>query len=146
MVEFDVILGMYWLLPYHAILDCHAKTTTLAMPGFPWLEWRGTLDYIPSRVVSFLKAQQMVKKGFLAYLAFVRHVSADTPTIESVLIVRDFQYVFPADLSGMPLDKDIDIGINLVPGTQSISIPLYCMALVELKELKEQFQELLAFD
>ncbi|XP_070049712.1 uncharacterized protein [Nicotiana tomentosiformis] len=23
MVDFDVILGMYWLSPYHAILDCH---------------------------------------------------------------------------------------------------------------------------
>ncbi|XP_070050627.1 uncharacterized protein [Nicotiana tomentosiformis] len=25
-VDFDVILGMDWLSPYHAILDCHAKT------------------------------------------------------------------------------------------------------------------------
>ncbi|XP_070025180.1 uncharacterized protein [Nicotiana sylvestris] len=33
MVDFDVILGMDWLSPYHAILDCHAKTVTLALPG-----------------------------------------------------------------------------------------------------------------
>ncbi|XP_070057751.1 uncharacterized protein [Nicotiana tomentosiformis] len=32
MIEFEVILGMYWLSPYHAILDCHAKTVTMAMP------------------------------------------------------------------------------------------------------------------
>ncbi|XP_070049756.1 uncharacterized protein [Nicotiana tomentosiformis] len=25
MVDFDVILGMDWLSPYHAILDCHAN-------------------------------------------------------------------------------------------------------------------------
>ncbi|XP_070041158.1 uncharacterized protein [Nicotiana tomentosiformis] len=43
MVDFDVILGMEWLSLYHAILDCHAKTVTLAMPGFSRLEWRGTL-------------------------------------------------------------------------------------------------------
>ncbi|XP_070056683.1 uncharacterized protein [Nicotiana tomentosiformis] len=55
MVDFDVTLGMEWLLP-HAILDCHAKTMTLALLGFPRLEWRGTLDYIPIRVMSFLKA------------------------------------------------------------------------------------------
>ncbi|XP_070050832.1 uncharacterized protein [Nicotiana tomentosiformis] len=30
-VNFDLILGMDWLSPYHAILDCHAKTMTLAM-------------------------------------------------------------------------------------------------------------------
>jgi len=71
-------------LLYHAILYCHAKTVTLSMPGLPRLEWRGALDYVPSRVVSFLKAQRMVEKGCDAYLAFVRDVSADTPTIESV--------------------------------------------------------------
>jgi len=39
---------------------------------------------------------------------------------------------------GMPPDRDID----LAPGTQLISIPPYYMAPSELKELKEQFQEL----
>ncbi|XP_070054620.1 uncharacterized protein [Nicotiana tomentosiformis] len=38
MVEFEVILGMDWLSPYHAILHCYAKTVTLAMPEFPKLE------------------------------------------------------------------------------------------------------------
>ncbi|XP_070056237.1 uncharacterized protein [Nicotiana tomentosiformis] len=61
-VDFDVILGMDWLLPYHAILDYHAKTMTLAMPGLPRLEWRGSFGHVPSRVVYFLKAQRMVEK------------------------------------------------------------------------------------
>ncbi|XP_070002681.1 uncharacterized protein [Nicotiana sylvestris] len=47
------------------------------------------------------------------------------------------------DLSGMLPDKDINFGIDLVPGTQPISIPPYRMALAELNELKEQLQELL---
>ena len=33
MVDFDVILGMPWLSPNFAILDCNAKTVTLAKPG-----------------------------------------------------------------------------------------------------------------
>ena len=32
MVDFDVILGMTWLSPNFAILDCNAKTVTLANP------------------------------------------------------------------------------------------------------------------
>ena len=32
MVDFDVILGMTWLSPNFAILDCNAKTVTLAKP------------------------------------------------------------------------------------------------------------------
>ena len=38
MVEFDVILGMDWLSPYHAVLDCNVKTVTLAMRGVPRVE------------------------------------------------------------------------------------------------------------
>ncbi|XP_070056170.1 uncharacterized protein [Nicotiana tomentosiformis] len=87
-VEISWILeGIDWLLPYHTILECHAKTVTLAMPGLPRLEWRGTLDYVTRRIVSFLKAQWMVEKGCDTYLDFVRDFSVDTPTIESVPVV-----------------------------------------------------------
>lgn len=37
MVDFDVILGMDWLSPYHVILDCYAKTVTLSCPDLPQL-------------------------------------------------------------------------------------------------------------
>jgi len=42
MIDFEIILGMDWLSPYHAILDCHAKIVTLTMPVFPRLEWKGS--------------------------------------------------------------------------------------------------------
>ncbi|XP_070049261.1 uncharacterized protein [Nicotiana tomentosiformis] len=137
MVDFDVILGMDWLSPCHAILDCHVKALTLTMPGLPRIEWRGFLDYIPSRVISYLKAQQIVGKGCLSYLVFVRDVGVDTPTIDSFPVVHDFLDVFHADPSGMPHDIDIDFGVDLVLSTQPISIPSYRMAPTELTELKE---------
>ncbi|XP_070004805.1 uncharacterized protein [Nicotiana sylvestris] len=84
MVDFDVILGMDWLSPYHSILDNHAKVVTLAMPGLPRLEWR----------------------------AFVRDVNVYTLTVESILVVKDFPGVFPADLPSIPSDRDIDFGID----------------------------------
>ena len=31
-VDFDVVLGMTWLSPQFSILDCNAKTVTLAKP------------------------------------------------------------------------------------------------------------------
>ncbi|XP_070054077.1 uncharacterized protein [Nicotiana tomentosiformis] len=94
---------------------CHgrgyvSRPIHLAFPassGLTRLEWRGTLDYVPSRVVSFLKDQQMVEKRCDAYLAYVRDVSVDTPTVESVPVVRDYPDVFPADLPVMPPDIDI---------------------------------------
>ncbi|XP_070050613.1 uncharacterized protein [Nicotiana tomentosiformis] len=85
----------------------------------------------------------MVEKGCLAYLAYVRD-TAETPTIDSVPVVREFSDVFPSDLLSMPPDHNIDFSIDLAPGTQPIFIPLYRMAPKELKELKEQLEELLA--
>lgn len=43
-VEFDGILGMDWLSPYHVILNYHAKTITLAMSGIPIVERRSSLS------------------------------------------------------------------------------------------------------
>ncbi|XP_070017874.1 uncharacterized protein [Nicotiana sylvestris] len=116
--DFDVILGMDWLSSYHAILDCHAKTVTLAILGIPRIKWRGVTDCVPSRVISFLKAQRMVGKGCLSYLDFVRDVEAEALSLDSVPVVRDFTDVFPVDLLGMSSDRDIDFGIDLSGGAR----------------------------
>ena len=50
MVDFHVILGMTWLSPNFAILDCNAKTVTLAKPGTDPLVWRVTT--LPLQLVS----------------------------------------------------------------------------------------------
>lgn len=88
MFYFDVILGMHLLSLYHDILDCQAKIIALAMPDLPRLEWKGALSHIPSRVISFSKAQQIVGKGCLAYLDSIRDYNIDTPIVDSVQLVR----------------------------------------------------------
>ena len=65
----------------------------------------------------------MVRKGCLAFLAHLRDDTTQVPSIESVLVVREFLDVFPADLLGMPPDRDIDFCIDLESGTRPISIP-----------------------
>ncbi|XP_070050863.1 uncharacterized protein [Nicotiana tomentosiformis] len=123
MTNFEVILGMDWLSPYYAILDCHTKTDTLVMSELPRLEWKGSSVSTSSRVISFMKARHMVKKGCLAYLAYVRDTPAESPTIDSVPVVREFADVFSSDLPCMQPDHDIDFCIDLAPSTQPISIP-----------------------
>ncbi|XP_069144625.1 uncharacterized protein [Solanum lycopersicum] len=144
MIDFDVILGIYWLSSYHAILNCHAKTITLAMPVIPIVEWRGSLSHPSKGVISFLKARQLVQRGCLAYLAHIRDTSIETPMLESIPVVSEFSEVFPIDFPGLPPDRDIDFCIDVEPGTQPISIPPYRMAPTELNELKEQLQDLLS--
>ena len=53
-------------------------------------------------------------------------------------MVKEFPDVFPTKLPKMSLEREIEFCVDLIPDTQPISIPLYCMALVELHELKEQ--------
>ena len=143
MVDFDVILGMTWLSLNFAILDCNAKTVTLAKPDTDPLVWEGDYISTPVRIISFLRAKRMVSKGYLAFLAHLKDDTSKVPSIESVSIVRDFLAVFPANLPGMLPDWDIDFCIDLEPDTRPISIPPYIMAPAKLRELKTKLQELL---
>ena len=90
MVDFDVILGMTWLSPNFGILDCNAKTVTLAKPGTDPLLWEGDYTFTPVRIISFLRAKRMVSKGCLAFLAHLRDDTTKVPSIESVSVVREF--------------------------------------------------------
>ena len=75
MVDFDVIMGMTWLSLQFAILDCNAKTVTLAKPGTDPLAWEGDYTSNPVRITSFLCAKKMISKWCLAFLA---HLKDDT--------------------------------------------------------------------
>ena len=48
----------------------------------------------------------------------------------------EFVEVFPDDFPRIPFKWEIDFGIDLLPDTQPISIPLYRMAPTEFKELR----------
>ncbi|GJU06978.1 putative nucleotidyltransferase, ribonuclease H [Tanacetum coccineum] len=61
----------------------------------------------------------------------------------TTLISHGCQDVFPDELPGLPPAREIKFGIELVPGAEPISKAPYRMAPVELKELKEQLQEML---
>jgi hypothetical protein len=60
-----------------------------------------------------------------------------------VPVVNEFFDVFPEDLPGMPLDRDIEFVIELKPGTTPIYKTSIRMTTPELAELKEHIKELL---
>ena len=93
------------------------------------------------RFISYLKAKKMISKGYLYHLVWVKDSSLETPFLESVPVVCEFPEVFPKDLLGVPPEREIDFGIDLLLDTQPI--PPYRIAPAELKKLKEQFKDLL---
>ncbi|GJW29796.1 putative reverse transcriptase domain-containing protein [Tanacetum coccineum] len=62
--------------------------------------------------------------------------------LEDVPIVRDFPKVFPKDLSGLPLTRQVEFQIDLVPGAAPVARAPYRLEPSEMKELSEQLKEL----
>ena len=47
--------------------------------------------------------------------------------MDEIPIVREF----PDDIAGLPLEREVEFTIDLIPGTEPISIPPYRMAHTE---------------
>ncbi|XP_055959732.1 uncharacterized protein LOC126656815 [Mercurialis annua] len=142
-LSFDVILGMDWLARHYASIDCRGKSVEFRIPGDLPFSFQGEKAETPKNLISAIKAKRMMSKGCQAFLAVVRDMDAEVDSMNTVPIVNEFTDVFPEELPGLPPDRDIEFCIDVVPGTGPISIPPYRMAPAELKELKEQLQELL---
>lgn len=95
------------------------------------------------QIISFLKASKMIAKVFLYHVVRFKNRECETPSIETILIVREFQEVFPNDLLGVPPKQEFDFGIDLLSDTNPILIPPYRMDPAKLKEMNLQLKDLL---
>lgn len=97
-----------------------------------------------SHVISCTRAKRLLLKGCQGFLACVSAVT-DLPVkaLEQIEVVREFSDVFPEEIAGIPPVRDVEFSVELVPGTVPISKAPYRLAPTELKELKDQIQELL---
>jgi len=143
MVDFDVIMGMDWLASCYATVDCRTKTLHFHFPKEAVFEWKGNIGTPRGKFISYFKAKKMMSKGYICHLVRVRNIDAEPPTLQSIPVVNEFPDVFPEDLPGLPPEREVEFGIDVIPDTQSISIPPYRMAPAELRELKEQLKDLL---
>ncbi|KAJ8759015.1 hypothetical protein K2173_003253 [Erythroxylum novogranatense] len=88
-------------------------------------------------------AERMMGQGCEAFLAHVVDADVHEGKLEDFPVVREFPDVFPDELPGLSPVREIKFAIDLIPGIAPISIPPYRMAPAELRELKEQLEELL---
>lgn len=143
MVDFDVILGMDWLAYHPATIDYHAREVIFGDLHQPDFVYHGSQPLKLAKIISAMKARTLIAHGCHGFLASVKDTSLESPRIESIPIVRDFPDVFPDELPGIPPAREVEFGIELIPGAEPISKAPYRMDPVELKELKDQLQELL---
>ncbi|XP_073121387.1 uncharacterized protein [Henckelia pumila] len=112
--------------------------------AFEFMQVSNTDRVSSSLIISANKACQFLNKGCTGFIA---NVNCDQelarPKLEEVEVVRDFPEVFPEDIAGLPPAREVEFGIELMPGTQPVSKAPYRLAPTEMKELKEKLQELL---
>ncbi|GJU31762.1 putative reverse transcriptase domain-containing protein, partial [Tanacetum coccineum] len=143
MSDFDIILGMDWLTEHRATIDCHTKRVIFVDLNNPEFIYHGSRPGKPIKIISALKARTLISHGCEGFLASIKDTSLDGPRLESHPVVQNFPDVFPDELPGLPPEREVEFTIELIPGAQPISKAPYRMAPVELKELKDQLQELL---
>ena len=125
------------------IVDCRMKRVTLRTPSGEEVTFIGERSNHLSHVISAATARTMVRKGCEAYLAYVIDMKKAKLSLLDIPTVFDYSDVFSEELPGLPPHREIEFAIDVVPGATPTSITLYRMALVELKELNLQLQELL---
>jgi hypothetical protein len=109
----------------------------------PWGERKVT--YIGSRArslpptISAIQARKPIIRGEHAFLAFVVAPTKQAKkNLEDIPVVCEYPDVFLIDYSGLPPQREVEFGIECVPGTNHISKVSYRMAPSKLKKLKEQ--------
>jgi hypothetical protein len=91
-----------------------------------------------------VQARKLIVGGGQVFLAFmVTPTKQAKKNLEDIPVVCEYLDVFLTDYFGLPPLREVEFGIECVPSTNPISKAPYMMASSELKELKEQLQELL---
>ena len=122
-LDFDIVLGMDRLSRHRATLDCYKKEVRLVRLEEPGVIFWGIKREIAPSLINAMTAWKMLWKGCQSYLTFVVDKRQEGTRLEDILIVKEFPNVFPDDISDLPPDRAIEFVIELVPGTEPISIP-----------------------
>jgi hypothetical protein len=139
---FDVILGMDWLSQYRAVISCFWKTVLLQAPSGREVVFLGSSPKYTLSLLAQLLPDHRSRKSRIFFSMVVEGEAS--LWVQDIRVVCDFANVFPAELPGIPPERDATFEIKLIPSTQPIHNALYRMAPKEQVESKRQLDDLLA--
>ncbi|XP_016737847.1 uncharacterized protein [Gossypium hirsutum] len=132
----DLILGIYLLVKHRVSLDCATKRVVLRTEEDSEVAViRECRNYL-SNMISVLRAENLVRKGCEANLAYISFSDAGDSSVKDIKTVKDFPNVFPEELLGLPSNRKVEFEIELLPGTTPVPIAPYRMTLKELWSLR----------
>ena len=134
---------MDWLTKHRAIVDYGKKIVVLRCIDQTEVIVQGIDSSVMSNVISIMQARRFMRKGCETFLDVILDSKSGQVDVEKIPVVREFPDVFPEELPGIPLEREVDLAIEIILGIVPMSRASYRMAPMELKELKSQLQELL---
>ncbi|XP_073152960.1 uncharacterized protein [Henckelia pumila] len=152
-VSLDVLLVVSTPMGQEALAKRLVMSCTLDFEEQWLIAIRGLSSFVPrmvmrgifmvSPVVSALKACRALESGEEGYLIYAIDASLERPDIQDIPVVSEFSDVFPNEIPGLPHVREIEFGIELMPGTTTISRAPYRLAPSEMRELQQQLQDIL---
>ncbi|GJU23082.1 hypothetical protein Tco_1156424 [Tanacetum coccineum] len=133
--SFDVIVGIDWLSKYHAVIVCDEKLVRISF-GDETLTIRGDRGESKLNIISCIKTQKYLQKGCHVFLVHIKEKKSGDSGEKR--LEDDFSEVFPEDLPGLPLARQVKFQIDLVPGAAPVARALYRLAPSEMQELSSQ--------
>ncbi|GKD66557.1 putative reverse transcriptase domain-containing protein, partial [Tanacetum coccineum] len=125
--SFDVFIGMDWLSKYHAKILCDEKVVHIPING-ETLIIRGDRSKTRLSLISCTKTKRYISRGYQVFIAQVIEKKSDERRLEDILVVKEFSKVFPKDLPGLPLIRQVEFQIDLMPGTTPVARSPYRLA------------------
>ncbi|GJV97238.1 hypothetical protein Tco_1548815 [Tanacetum coccineum] len=148
--RFEVIVGMDWMAKHRVEVVCYEKYIRVL--------YGNDISKLNKARRSGLRNEIEIRSQSRTQNANTSRLSSTSKTmiqimkeeetkilerrIEDVSVVRDFPKVFPKELSGLPLTRQVEFHIELIPGAAPITRAPYRLAPAEMKELAEQLKEL----
>ncbi|XP_073159031.1 uncharacterized protein [Henckelia pumila] len=142
--DFDCIIGIDVLTKYRATVDCFHKVVRFKPEMADDLKFYGKGSRAKIPLISVLTMTRLLQRGAEGFLVYAVNVLKSIPELTDIPVVKEFADVFPNKIPGFPPTREIEFSIELMSGTLPISKAPYRMTPLELKELKEQLEDLLA--
>ena len=117
---------------HRAIIDYGQKTVVLRCFDQSEVIIQGIRLSVMSNVISAMQTRRFIRKGYEVFLALILESKRGQVDVEKIPIVREFLDVFPEVLTGIPLEREVDLSIEIVPRTTLVSRAPYRMASAEL--------------
>ena len=105
---------------------------------FSSAEEEGETEFLTTKQLKQLMHDGIQMFSLMAFLSIENQA-----VIDKLQVVCEFPEVFPDEIPDVPIEREVEFSIDLVPSTKPVSMAPYQMSASELAELKRQLEDLL---